>query len=324
MQTLLRQLAESKDSLQFSNHLCEQLELKVEELEASNEQLTRFCRERQALLDQKSSSLARIEDDLVTARDECDHVRADLEHLRGSGTEEGKGGSGRGNEREGGGDCDGQQMEEEVSRLREEVDTLTLRVQSAEFQKRRFKREMTNALRENANLSRNLEKAEAELAELHLGVEEICDENPVTPHDPACHMTQLVAPPDPSLPTPTTQNGSTTSPDDSQLSRSEDHHRSGDSNSQSLFSELDTQFSSLQTSYGDLLNRCTCLASLELKKQQGVDVGGEGVGPSSTDRDEGRRVGGAFKELFDEMFATLRQTAEVADRLIEKRVTSSP
>ena len=335
-QTLVRQLAESKDSLQFSNHLCEQLEVRVEELETSNEQLTRQCRERQILLDQKASSLAEVEEDLASARAECDHARVDLDRLRkGGGGEEG---SGRGSieeergrsssseEGRGHDEADGGRkqlrdvlMEEEVSRLREEVDALTLRVQSSEFQKRRLKREMANALGENATLSKNLEKAEGDLAELQLRLEELTVEPPhsaghlalVSPFDPSSHPTHL-------------QNGSSAVPLDgigrSEMATGAESSNSSNANGQSLFSELDTQFSNLQQSYGDLLHRCTCSASLGHKAQQGVSNDGEEPSPIGME-DEGM-TGGAFKELFDEMFATLRQTAEVADRLIEKRAAS--
>jgi peptidoglycan hydrolase CwlO-like protein len=320
LQTLMRQLAESKDSLQFSNQLCEQLEGKVEELEASNEQLVRQCRERQAVLDQKNTNLVEAEEDLASARDECEHVRADLDRLRSRGAGRGDAGE-EGMERGGEDRCDGgwgavhttgQQVSEEVTRLREEVDMLTLRVQSSEFQKRRLKRELLNALGENTTLVKNLEKAEGEIGELQLRLEELSDESnrvvPVTPHS-AGHVI-LVSPTDTSFP----QNGAS---DGSNAGRSEVAETT--TNAQSLFSELDNQFSSLQQSYGDLLHKCTCSAGLGHRVQQGV---GDGAEPPSNGEGRQSRTGGAFKELFDEMFATLKQTAEVADRLIEKRAAS--
>lgn len=321
----MRQLAESKDSLQFSNHLCEQLEVKVEELETSNEQLARQCRERQALLDQRTSSLAEAEEDLASARAECDHIKADLERLRNgeSGGEEGKG-RGRGDEEDGGGkEVRDVLLEEEVSRLREEVDALTLRVQSSEFQKRRLKREMANALGENATLSKSLEKAEGDLAELQLRLEELTAE---PPHS-ASHLA-LVLPFDPSHPTHV-QNGSSAVPLDEasryEMAAGESSSTSnGEGNGQSLFSELDTQFSNLQQSYGDLLHKCTCSASLGHRARQVIGKKGAELSFISTEGEgkEGRTGGAPFKELFDEMFATLKQTAEVADRLIEKRAVS--
>lgn len=327
-----------KDSLQFSNHLCEQLELKVEELESSNEQLTKLCWKRRALLEQKSCSLAGVEEDLASAMDERDHVRADLDQLRRDGGEEGgQGGSKRVHVAA---TCDSDRMEkEEVVKLREEVEALSLKVRSSDFQKQRLEREAAKALRENANLSGNLEKAEAELAELQLRFVELteisaCSQHgaPVTPHSAVTS---------PSHTTPVSphrrfafprQSSCSTLPGSTsalELGRSETvvtelpHHPLGNENGQSLFSELDTQYSGILQSYRELLRKCTCSASLgPHKAQQGADV----IGPPSNglvarEKGEGHRVGGAFKELFEEMFATLKQTAAVADRLIEKRST---
>lgn len=327
---MLRQLAESRDSLQFSNHLCEQLEGKVEELEASNEQLTKLCREKQALLEQRSSNLAGVEEDLASARDECDHVRADLDKLRRDSIEEGRGGNGRGHTSS----CDGEERREreEMAKVREEVEVISLRVQSSDFQKRRLEREMANVLGENATLSRNLEKAESELAELQLKFHEFDEghtqEEGITPHSVTSPNPIPPASPHPSAFALPRQNSSAASPDDASPighSKSEVYSpsRNHTTNGQSLFSELDTQYSSLQQSYGDLLHKCTCSASLGHTTQPGTRVGGgEGVGLSSNGTatgEDGPGSGGAFKELFEEMFATLRQTAEVADRLIEKR-----
>lgn len=328
----MRQLAESKDSLQFTNHLCEQLELKVDELESSNEQLAKLCRKRHALLEQKRCSLADVEEDLASARDECDHVRADLDQLRRYSGEDGRE-SGKRAHTAAACDSDGVENKEMVE-LRGEVEALSLKVQSSDFQKRRLEREMASALGENATLRRNLEKAEAELAELQIRFVELTESRsqdgaPVTPHSITSpnYMTPI-SPNHPSFtfPRQSSSGGDTSSVE---LGRSttvvtELPRHAGIENGQSLFSELDTQYNTVLQSYGKLLHKCTCSASLGHKAQEGVDVGPPSNGLVAGEKGEGHREGGAFKELFEEMFATLRQTAAVADRLIERRSTHKP
>lgn len=324
---MVRQLAESRDSLQFSNHLCEQLESKVDELETTNKHLAKLCRERLALLEQKRSNLAEVKEDLVCSRDECDGMRVDLEKMqvreeiraeRNGGALGTPCGAGGGQENA---------IEEAVA-LQGKVKALSLRVQSSDFQKKRLERELASALGENASLGRNLEKTEAEVSDLQLKFEELTTESRsqetvtspnqcyhVTPASSPYHLSSSFALLRPKF------NGAL--PHDTSFGQNAECPHPGNV---SLFSELDTEYSSLQESYGDLVHTCTCSASLPHKKRHGGCVGGAVVGEeaSSGGRDGPTGTGlagGAFKELFEEMFCTLRQTAEVADRLIEKRVS---
>lgn len=327
----MRQLAESKDSLQFSNHLCEQLELKVEELDSSHSHLSKLGESRQCLLRQRTSRLSEMEESLSCARDEADRMRAELNKLRrervtaaeesvdgpwskrehssngGKGEEGAKGGE------EGEGEAE---ADEEVATLRE----LSQQLHNTVFQKKRLQREVDTLLSENTSLSKNLEKTEADLGELQERFVELSETQ--TPETPSSSSFLL----SPGHMTPTTPT-TTFALSSSRVSKRLDSHSPLcpnptplDTSSQlrsepeSLFSELDAQYGRLQQSYGDLLHTCTCSASFLHKAHGSREVNGV--------RDEGVKVlatngSGSFKELFDEVFATLQQTARVADRLIE-------
>ena len=335
LQTLLRQLAESKDSLNFSNQLCEQLEVKVEELEATSRGLSTLCHERQSALEKKMTHLLLVEEELNRTRDECSGMKAELEVQRRRGIS-----TSRDELRESPPPCCcGSKAE--LAGLREREAKFSLRVQSSDFQKQRLEREVGNLLAENAVLSQHLEKAESDLAELqrlssdgHDGCDgeegPSEDHTPPTPsesHAPHVSLThsnrefeECTSP----LAPPTNSDESTvsavlsipalTSPDKT--------------NRRSLFSELDSEYNSLQETYGTLLHRCTCSASLGLHREAQSNGGGgsgknQGEGGSvavSASSIKGGNTGGSFKALFEEVFATLRQTAQVADRLIERRV----
>lgn len=333
LQTLLRQLAESKDSLSFSNQLCEQLEVKVEELDATNRRFNTLCHERRSMLEKKTAHLVLVEEELNCMRDECNSVKAELEMRRRRDIS-----TSREEPRESPPPCCSSKAE--FTGLREREATLSLKVQSSDFQKQRLEREVVDLLAENAALSQHLEKTEDDLAELQRLSCDSCDgcdeeetSNNHTPHVSLTHsknneeeLEDCIPPPSPLAPplaTPPGSNKPAVSSAGLPIPTSP-----GSTNGRSLFSELDSEYNSLQETYGTLLHRCTCSASLGLHREVLLNGGGGGgriqgggggmavPAPSS----KGGDMGGSFKALFEEVFATLRQTAQVADRLIERRV----
>ncbi|CAI8051502.1 hypothetical protein GBAR_LOCUS28194 [Geodia barretti] len=94
----------------------------------------------------------------------------------------------------------------------------------------------------------------------------------------------------------------------------------------SLFSELDSQYSDLQEHYDELVQQCTCSAGLAHRnrmKQAASEMGGaDGLSPLVT---PSPRVDSSqpFKDLFEEVFATLKQTAAVADKLVQRKKVSN-
>lgn len=296
----------------------------MEEVETSNKYLTKLCEEKQSLLKQKSSHLESTEEVVAHLRAECEGMKRELGKMRKEATAVTRDENNVTNGPRGCESVDGGRgMEEEsscdVAELRDSISELSLKLQNSAFQKKRLERELEAMLRENSTLSRNLERTEAELVELQLKFEELSESqtqeavvspSPTIPLSPASFTTPRSR--KNNLPLLSTPNGHC---DCTEVSKSSSSCvASANTNGESLFSELDTQYSSLQQSYGELLHKCTCSASLEHKTERAaVHVGGAGGDGG------GARGSGAFKELFDEMFATLRQTAKVADRLIENR-----
>ena len=334
LQTLARQLAESKDSLQFSNQLCEQLESKVEELESSNRSLAKLCEGRRSLLAQKASDMTQMEAELTDVRDKFDGVREDLSRLRrdsaaaaitlgGGGVAE----SGAGTQRNGrahrraspnygadGTDGAGEGSDELV-RLKDSIAELSLKLQNTTFQKNRLKRELDEAMSENVSLAKNLERTEADLTELQLRYDEMISESHAM--DGASVLSPSCIPLSPfhSNTSLTATGMSTGAPPAS--SQMEPTANGG----QSLFSELGSELSSLQQQSQELLppnsshSSTISASSAPTLSQQEGGASENGISPTATKCESS----GAFKELFEEMFATLRQTAKVADRLLERR-----
>ena len=128
-------------------------------------------------------------------------------------------------------------------------------------------------------------------------------------------------------------------PDSATNTAAANANATGEANELSLFSELGDEYSSLQHKYHELLASCVCSHGGQPKSSKN---GGEedptgkvppsplagakarrgnttgSSGPSST----GAESQGTFKELFDELFSTLRETAQVADKLIEGSTSS--
>lgn len=213
----------------------------------------------------------------------------------------------------------------EVTDLQSKVEDLTLKLRNATYQKKKIESGFREVAAENQVLSKNLEKAETEIAELQTRLrsyEEATEkqslEYPLTSPKLQGYPTLT--------PTPT-KSGSfhyqSSSPfgDESPRLLFQKPPKLGEiALGASLFSELDSQYSTLQMRYEDLLQQCTCSASLVHKSKHNLSLEPlETDGAQSTSKPENDSFDKPFKELFDEVFATLRQTAQVADRLIERK-----
>ena len=340
MQTLSRQLAELKDSLQFSNKSCEQLEGRGEELEKANTSLRKLCEGQQAQLENKTTAVQDLEEKLDSVQREYQRVKErcdslELSQLQAVGKScmtaklvRKKSTSFSGELVEDSSEWPtGAQRERELLKTMDEV---TEKLRTATYQKQKYEKGLREVLAENQSLSRSLERAEADASELQARLrayEEAMEKQSLErsygspmPYPAATLLTS-------STPTGGSvfQYGSLTSPaeDSSQLS-----HKSSRTTESvlgtSLFSELDSHYSNLQERYDQLLQQCTCSAGLahrnQLKNMAAGD-GGTGVLSSlATQPQASSSVAGApFKDLFEEVFATLKQTAAVADRLIERK-----
>ncbi len=295
--------------------------MKVEELESTNQSLTKLCEGRKSLLAQKASNMTQMEAELFDAKDRFDGVQEDLNRLRRDSamvaTTTLAGENGGGNRRthrappsHGTNTTDGREEEEgrgdseEITKLRGSAAELSLKLQNSTFQKNRLERELEGVLSENALLAKNLERAEADLAEMHVRYDEMLSEN---------HALDSASVTSPSCTTPLSPSSSLTAVRNNIRPPQMEPTTRG----QSLFSELGSEFGSLPEHTPEFLRNSTISATTTLT-QQGGGANGNETTPSVQVRVQGKSSG-TFKELFDEMFATLRQTAKVADRLIERR-----
>ena len=89
------------------------------------------------------------------------------------------------------------------------------------------------------------------------------------------------------------------------------------------FSELDSQYSDLQERYDQLVQQCTCSAGLAHRSQMklaAAESGGDVLSSLVTQPEPNSAPEGTpFKDLFEEVFATLKQTAAVADKLVQRK-----
>lgn len=305
LQTLNRRLRELKDSLQFSNRSCEQLEQKAEELERNNKRLQKLCDIQQTLLAQKSENLQDLQEDHAQLKYSHEQLKAKIavreNRSDNSITDQTLSPS---NSKS----CSGDRFQNtsecsDINELQRTLAELTAEVQNSTFQKQKLQRELEDVLNENQSLLKALEQADSEVAELQMKLRHF-EENSmefVALSPKAGHLIPLAD--DLSSPTSQLSHKHLKSP-----------KRSTSEQGLSLFSELDSQYSSLQRHYEDMVKECTCSASLIHKKWLSSNT--ENL--NANVQDNGETVDTPLKELFDEVFATLKQTTLVADKLIER------
>ena len=294
-----------KDSLQFSNRSCEQLEQKTEELERNNIRLQKLCDIQQELLAQKSENLKDLQEDyvqlkysheqlkvkIVARENESDNSITDKKLSPSSSKS-----------------CSGDRFLNtsecsDINELQHTLTELTAEVQNCTFQKQKVQKELEDVLNENQSLLKALEQADSEVAKLQMKLrhyEEISMEV-VALSPKAGHLIPITD--DLSSPTSQSSHKHLKSP-----------KRSTSEHGLSLFGELDSQYSSLQQHYEEMVEKCTCSASLTHKKwlSSNTEILHTNV------QDNGETMDTPLKELFDEVFATLKQSTLVADKLIER------
>ena len=302
---LNRKLNEVKDSLEFSNKSCEQLEQKSEELERNNTRLRKLCDVQHALLEQKSENLKDLQEEYTLLKQSHDQLKVQIENesdnFKQLPPSRSKSGSGdRLLDRSGVSDVD--EVQRSLAELGEKVKNST-------FQKEKLQKELEHVVNENQSLLKALEHADSEMVELQMKLRHFEDSS-----------LDFIAS------SPKADNSSTTIPLTDDLSSplaSQSSHKplkspksAGEHNmgALSLFSELDSQFSSLQRRYAQMVEECTCSASLIHKKWLSSTTGNL----HANVQDNGEMMDTPLKELFDEVFATLKQTTLVADKLIER------
>ena len=348
LQTLLRQLAEAKDSLQFSNKLCEQLEGRAEETERTNASLAKLCDSQQAQLEQKTAAVHDLEEKLESIQRECQRLKDNNDSSNTSckscrkevGKLAWKKAASFGGEVSDD-TLDSPAASEGGEDLRNSVEKLTEKLRTVNYQREKYEKGLREVLTENQSLSRQLERAEADLGELQARLKAYEDAMEKQSLEHACssplvhsgHHFSVSSTPTTSA---TFQYGGTLS---SPCATASGDDRSSQQNSlktsrttdsllgTSLFSELDSQYSDLQEHYDELVQQCTCSAGLahrnRLKLASSTETGGPNELTSLATHSPGAHSssnsGQPFKDLFEEVFATLKQTAAVADKLVQRK-----
>lgn len=286
-------------------------------MEAANERLQKLCDSRKILTEQKDATIQDLEQKLEALREEYGKMKEqcqsseqspakDMSIVESPRTTRSVSFSGMLSY--------SSPQRAEVKELQDTVAELTLKLQNATYQKKKLEAELKEVVADNHALGRTLEKTEAEVAELQAKVKLFDDisesqslERPIT--SPRSRDLAISTPTSDSFHSPGMEDSPALLPLKSPKATLAMEGLQG----MSLFTEIDNQYGVVQKQYEDLLQRCTCSASLAHKNRYHVSAEKE------DNMEGGRTQDRPFKELFDEVFATLRQTTQVADRLIERR-----
>lgn len=341
---LSRQLAEVKDSLQFSNRTCEQLESRAEEVEKTNTALTKLYESQATQLEQKTTRLQDQEEKLESLQKECQQMKEEHSELGVNPCHSCSNGSKLMRKKATSGgretpedfidhppieDSNDEDVKKTLKELREKLRTVS-------YQKQKYEKGLREVMIENQTLSRQLEKAEGDASELQARLRAFEDAMERQSLERSCssplvhsgHYQHLSVSSTPTYNSVFQYSGalpSSSGGEDTSTQPSLKTSRTTDSLlGTSLFSELDSQYSDLQEHYDELLKECTCSAGLahrnRLKLSTECTSGADGLGSlvASSPR-TGSLSGQPFKDLFEEVFATLKQSAAVADKLVQRK-----
>lgn len=300
-----------RSSLQFSNTSCEQLEQKIEELEHNNKRLQKLCSIQQSLLAQKNTALVDLQKDftrLKCQREQLLLVKASCEETNTSHEVQEM--------------LQSKNMKSEVeneplhtndnsdiTELKSSVAELAQNVQKVTLQKQKVESQLEEIMNENQSLVKALERADDEIIDLQTKLrsyeEKVLDLTSPKSRCPFSNTPQF--PPCDNLQSPFALQLT------DKACKSPQNTGNNQDTGLSLFCELDIQYSSLQQRYCELVEQCTCSASLFHKKWLPSEK------PSVNLQEHSMVTDAPFKELFEEVFATLKQTTLVADKLIERK-----
>lgn len=295
-----------KDALKLANSSCESLELKLEEIDKENKELKLKLAKKEMMVEVKTKIIddlqARLE---VVEREFAEYKEEMTKKMKANN-----------NSSPSLPDAPTKQMSYdetkttiETSELKDLVDELSFKLQNATYQKTKAQQNLDRATSENSKLVELVEKNEAEILELQNRIkllEEGLPSEPATPsaslppHSPFRHYMS---------PTHHASGNDFTDVDSIALKQITDHQMMSSPlslNGLTFFSELQSEFSILQNKFDVLLSNCSCGASAQFKDKP----------PPGKDLSKKEP---SLKDLFQEVYATLKQTTIVADKLIERR-----
>jgi DNA repair exonuclease SbcCD ATPase subunit len=308
----------------------------VEELEKTSSSLTKLCESQQVQLELKTATVQDLEEKLDSVQNEYGQMKErcesmELSHVqqtlsnRDKATRK-KAASFNGELSQDTVDC--LTMSQREQDLVKAVEELTEKLRTANYQRGKYEKGLQEVVAENQTLSRSLERVEADAGELQARLrayEDAMEKQSLerSYSSPMPHSGQHLSVS--STPTSTVMFQYTSGlPSPSGEESNRPSARTADSLlGTSLFSELDSQYSDLQERYDQLVQQCTCSAGLAHRNQMKLSAadGSGDVLHSLAPSDEASSVSpvAPFKDLFEEVFATLKQTAAVADKLAQRK-----
>lgn len=226
------------------------------------------------------------------------------------------------------------QMSPSAKELQEVVEDLTKRLSDLQFQKTRMKQSTETVSSENRKLKELLMKAESEAIDLQAQVkflEELNSEKsepatPIPPQSPGRRALLMSSMSNPGNMCPHCSGNFFETSFENSLSPAGLKMENGGiiTGSDTLFSELENELNTLQIRFDRLLQDCTCSASVPYKDLM-LDTPppcGEGPKESITKATlfcDSELREKSLKDLFEEVYASLKQTSVVADQLLIKK-----
>jgi len=175
--------------------------------------------------------------------------------------------------------------DKEILELKSSKKSLNSKIYSVSKEKIRLEGEIATLVDANRMLEQSLAEAEGKISKLMSKVDLLESEKTLN------HLTN---------------NGDTT--DHPGIVDMEKKVEGSVKNGVSLFGELDMQFLQLQKQFQDLVTTCNCSASLPYKDKYTRKKAEQKRSPSVTRK--------PFQHIFDKIYATLKETTVVADRLL--------
>ena len=173
--------------------------------------------------------------------------------------------------------------DEEIFELKSKNKSLNCKVQSVSKQKMKLEEEITTLMDTNRTLEQSLAETEGKLLKLQSKMDSLETEKQLSKDSGGTDTTDFHPASEKPLGTP--------------------------KNGVSLFGELDEQFLQLQKQFKDLVVSCSCSASLPYRDKFHNHKRIEISKPSIINRKP-------FQHIFDKIYATLKETTVVADRLL--------
>jgi uncharacterized phage infection (PIP) family protein YhgE len=320
-QDLTRQVSVLRESLMAAGQLSEQLEEKMEELEDDNEDLSTRLTQCQGELEKRERKIQKLQGKLeeqevrlLELKMEYREVTTEKKALEKELLEERQKNETPLSPLLG-------EKDELVVQLNGEVSKLVLKLSECNLQRDNMAEQLSVTLHENELLEHKLLQAEAHAEELRYKLASLEETDGPSKslqgsalrrsrsmRHTSSYSRQLRSPLKP-IPSEcvarrsplSSRSSSTTSPTNMVASVS-------------LWNELDTQCTHIQEQFDQWVNRCNCSASLEYR--QFVKLSSTKNATETKPSRPQTPAGQAFKEMFDELFASLRETTAVANKLL--------